>query len=90
MLPIVYEYPYFSFLHFHQDGVLAHYAKDVRQWLDEKFPGSWIECRGLIESPARSPDLTPLDFFLWRVLKNADYGNKPRAIDQLKQSIQHE
>ena len=63
MFPIVYEFPHFGYLHFQQDGALAHYAKDVRQWLDEKFPGRWIGCRGLIKWPARSPDLTPLDFF---------------------------
>ena len=57
---------------------------------DETFPGRWIGRRGPIEWPARSPDLTPPDFFLWGVLKNAVYANKPRTIDQLKQSIQHE
>ena len=90
VFPIVKEFPHFGDLHFQQDGAPAHYTKDVRQWLDESFPGCWIGHRGPIEWPARSPDLTLPDFFLWGVLKNAVYANKPRTIDQLKQNIQHE
>ena len=87
MFPISSEFSHFSDLHFQQDGAPAHYAKDVRQWLDETFPGCWIGRRGPIKWPARSPDLTPPDFFLWGVLKNAVYANKPRTVDQLKQNI---
>ena len=29
------------------------------------FPGKWIGRGGPVPWPARSPDLTPLDFFLW-------------------------
>ena len=46
------------------DGAPPHYAQSVRQFLDEKFPDRWISRRGPIEWPARSPDLTPTDFFL--------------------------
>lgn len=48
---------------FQQDGAPPHYGVDVRQYLSEVFPGRWIGRRGSIEWPARSPDLTPLDFF---------------------------
>ena len=89
LFPIAYEFPHFGYLHFQQDEAPAHYAKDVRQWLDEKFFGHWIGHRGPIKWSARSPDLTPPDFFLSGVLKNAVYANKPRTIDQLKQSTQH-
>ncbi len=51
--------------YFQQDGAPPHYAREVRHWLDENFPGKWIGRRGPIEWPARSPDLTPPDFFLW-------------------------
>jgi hypothetical protein len=36
-----------------------------------------------MEHPPRSPDLTPLDFFLWDYLKNAIYSSKPRTLQDL-------
>ncbi|KAG5899890.1 hypothetical protein JTB14_012353 [Gonioctena quinquepunctata] len=48
---------------FQQDGAPAHYYGAVRRYLDEEYRGRWIGRRGSIEWPARSPDLTPLDFF---------------------------
>ncbi|EZA48500.1 hypothetical protein X777_12995, partial [Ooceraea biroi] len=41
-----------------------------RNILNESFPDRWIGRGGRISWPARSPDLTPLDFFLWGHLKN--------------------
>ncbi|CAB0036793.1 unnamed protein product, partial [Trichogramma brassicae] len=52
-----------------QDGAAAHYGRNVRNFLDGEFFDRWIGRRGTIEWPARSPDLTPLDFFLWWYLK---------------------
>jgi hypothetical protein len=37
----------------------------VRSYLDETLPGQRIGRRGSVEYPPRSPDLTPLDFYLW-------------------------
>ena len=54
-----------SEFHFQQDGATPHYGLIVGQWLNNKFPDRWLGRRGPIEWPARSPDLTPLDFFLW-------------------------
>jgi hypothetical protein len=75
-----------SFL-FMQDGASAHYAGDVREWVEQKFPGRWIGRRGPIEWPARSPDLSPMDFFLWIYLKDIVYKNKPKSLQDLRQSI---
>ena len=52
-------------LWFQQDGAPAHYAQQVKAFLNEKFFSQWIGRGGPIEWPPRSPDLTPLDFFLW-------------------------
>uniref|UniRef100_A0AAX7UMF9 Uncharacterized protein n=1 Tax=Astatotilapia calliptera TaxID=8154 RepID=A0AAX7UMF9_ASTCA len=49
---------------FQQDGAPPHYGCQVRAFLDEQFPGKWIGRRGPVEWPPRSPDLTPLDFYL--------------------------
>uniref|UniRef100_A0A1Y1MEB7 Tc1-like transposase DDE domain-containing protein n=1 Tax=Photinus pyralis TaxID=7054 RepID=A0A1Y1MEB7_PHOPY len=62
----------------------------VREFLDEKFPGQWIGRRGPIEWPARSPDLTPLDFFLWGHLKSVVYKTEPASINDLRYRIVRE
>jgi len=74
-------------VYFQQDGAPPHYAQAVRDWLDENFPGRWIGRRGPIEWPARSPDLTPPDFFLWGVVKDIVYANKPRTVEDLKDEM---
>ena len=74
-------------LYFQQDGAPAHYATKVRSWLDEKFNGRWIGRRGPIEWPARSPDLTPCDFFLWGYLKNIVYKERSATLEELRDRI---
>jgi transposase len=73
---------------FQQDGAPAHYSLQVRKWLDQKFPDRWIGRRGPIECPARSPDLTPPDFFLWGYLKNIVYRDRPSTLDELRDRIE--
>lgn len=75
---------------FQQDGAPPHFAIAVRNYLDAQFPGRWIGRRGSIEWPARSPDLTPLDFFLWGHLKSKVYETAPSNIQELKQRITDE
>ena len=72
-----------------QDGTTPHYARIVRAWLNETFPERWIGRRGPIEWPARSPDLTPADFFMWGFLKDKVYARNPRNIEELKTAITH-
>jgi len=50
-------------LYFQQDGALAHNAIIVREYLNQIFPNRWIGTYGVIPWPARSLDLTPLDYF---------------------------
>ena len=73
-----------------QDGAPAHYANKVRNFLNEKFPGTWIGRRGSIEWPARSPDLTPMDFFFWGVLRDRVYTHKIKDRDHLREVITRE
>lgn len=54
---------------FQQDGAPAHFGRPVRIWLNENFPGRWIGSGAPISWQARSPDLTPLDFFYGDTLK---------------------
>ena len=53
-----------------QDGAPPHYANPVKIWLNDKFAGKWLGRRGAIDWPARSPDLTPADFFLTHPVYN--------------------
>lgn len=76
-----------NLIHFQQDGAPPHYVLPVRQFLNDAFPGQWIGRRGPIEWPARSPDLTPLDFFLWGHLKSIVFKTKPDSIEDLRQRI---
>lgn len=74
--------------YFQQDGAPPHYGTVVRQWLDGQFPGHWIGRRGSVEWPPRSPDLTPLDFYLWGHLKQLVYAEKIRNRHHLQQRIE--
>ncbi|KAG4068807.1 hypothetical protein HA402_002498 [Bradysia odoriphaga] len=71
---------------FQQDGAPPHFTRFVRQWLDQNFP-QWIGRAGPFPWPARSPDLTPLDFFLWGYVKHQVYQKRPSDIPDLKQRI---
>ncbi|EZA55669.1 hypothetical protein X777_04178 [Ooceraea biroi] len=50
---------------FQQDGTGPHNGRIVTNFLNRQFPGRWMGRYGPIRWPARSPDLNPLDFFLW-------------------------
>ena len=74
---------------FQQDGAPPHFANVIRDKLNTELPVRWIGRRGSVEWPARSPDLTPLDFFFWGYLKNKVYATKIRDKDHLKEVIKH-
>ncbi|PSN47439.1 hypothetical protein C0J52_01928, partial [Blattella germanica] len=54
-------------------------------FLDDYLQGHWIGRRGPIEFPPRSPDLTPMDFYLWETVKDQVY--KPRTLEEFRQEI---
>ncbi|XP_015113023.1 uncharacterized protein LOC107038442 [Diachasma alloeum] len=68
---------------FQQDGALPHCARDVTAFLNAQFPGRWFGRYGPLHWPARSPDLTPLDFFLWGYLKDQVYETEPETVEEL-------
>ena len=81
---IRHQHPY---LLFQQDGAPAHWHLEVRNTLDEEFPQRWIGRGGPIPWPPRSPDITPLDFFLWGYVKDKVYSNKVTNMEQLHERI---
>lgn len=59
---------------FQHDEAPANYGNLVRRHWNETFRDKWIERGGPFSWPPRSPDLTPLDFFLWRTIKQPVYA----------------
>lgn len=72
---------------FHQDGAPAHNSRVVTNFLNERFGGRWMGTRGPIAWPPRSPDLTPLDFFLWGYVKEQVYVRTYENVDELRESV---
>lgn len=71
---------------FQQDNAPCHNTAAVQQFLNEHF-NTWIGSNGTISWPPRSPDLTPMDYFLWGTLKNAVYEERPENINDMKRKI---
>ena len=72
---------------FQQDGVPPHWGSHVRRFLDATFPNRWIGRDGPTPWPPRSPDITPLDFFLWGYVKDKVFSTLVPDITNLKASI---
>lgn len=68
---------------FQHDGCPAHFAIDVRNYLDFRYPGKWIGRGSMFGWPARSPDLTCLDFYLWGRLKDMVFQIRPTTRDDM-------
>jgi hypothetical protein len=69
------------------DGAPIHFCRQVRQILDRRYPNSWIRQGEPVNWPARSPDLTPLDYFLWGHLKNYIYREPVNNLEELNDRI---
>ena len=72
---------------FQQNGAPPQWGLHVREFLNETFPDRWIGKDGAIPWPPLSPDITPLDFFLWGYVKDIVYQTKVRDMTDLKQRI---
>lgn len=72
---------------FQQDGAPPHYYEPVRQFLNHWRGNQWIGRGGPIAWPPRSPDLTPLDFYLWGYVKEEVYAIAPTNRDDMKNRI---
>ncbi|KAK3880944.1 hypothetical protein Pcinc_014594 [Petrolisthes cinctipes] len=61
---------------FQHDGAPAHFSRTARDYLNEVFPGRWVGRGGLVSWPPRSPDMNPLDFYVWGHMKREVYGTE--------------
>ena len=72
---------------FQQDGATCHTAIATIDLLKSKFGDKLISRNGLVNWPAMSCDLAPLDYFLWGYVKSLIYADKPSTIDALEANI---
>lgn len=73
---------------YQQDGAPAHFTWTVRRHLDAEYGRRWIGRGGPVPWPPRSPDLTPLDFFLWGRIKSLVYVTQPTSVEELREKIE--
>ena len=69
-------------MRFQLDWAPLHWSLNVRHSLNTVFPGRWIGRDGPTPWPQRSPNLTPVDFFLFGNVKI-----KVFEIEKLKKRI---
>lgn len=73
--------------YYQQDGATCHTSNRSMNRIRAVF-GNRLISKPLW--PARSPDLTPNDFYLWGALKNKVYNNHPTTLTDLETNIQNE
>lgn len=69
------------------DGAPVHHTRLIHNHLNTHFPGRWVGRGGPIEWPARSPELSKIDFFMWGYVKNRVYQIPPTTQDDMKNRI---
>ena len=75
---------------FNKMGQLPILLEKQSHFSKTKFPMRLISRFGSIHWPARSADLSALDFWLWGFLKDRVYSSKPGTISDLKRNIEKE
>jgi hypothetical protein len=73
---------------FQHDGAPPHFSRNVQGILNRMYPNRWIGRGGPRHWPARSPDLNPLDFFLWGYVKNVVYNRPIHNEEDLRNRLQ--
>ena len=72
---------------FQLDGAPAYCTGTVTTELFGMFDNRWFRRLGPWDWPARSPDLTPLDFYLWGDLKKKVYKTPVQSKQDLRQRV---
>lgn len=74
---------------FQHDGCPAHFSLNVQDFLDKTYPDRWIGRGSLFHWPARSPDLTCPDFYLWGRIKDLVFATRPTTRDDMIERIRN-
>ena len=72
---------------FQQDGATAHTASETLDTCRKIFKDKLISLHTEFEWPANSPDLSPLDYFLWNEVKTKVYSQPIQDVNQMKELI---
>ena len=74
---------------FQQNGATAHTTIQVRNWLASKFSNRIISRLTEKPWPARSPDLSPLDYWFWSVCLGELRRSPPSSLDELQEIVEN-
>jgi Helix-turn-helix domain (DUF4817) len=74
------------FLH---DGAPVHHTCPIITFLNARYPDCWIGRGGPVAWPARSPDLTKMDFSIWGYVKDQVYKIPPTTKEDMKIRIRN-
>ncbi|GBN14053.1 hypothetical protein AVEN_109132-1 [Araneus ventricosus] len=69
------------------DCAPPHKVSSVQQYIRDTFQQQVIGYGCCIEWPLRSPDLNPLDFFLWGYIKERVYATPSPTLHELRNRI---
>jgi hypothetical protein len=71
------------------DGAPPHFLPIARHQLNQTFGEQWIGRGGPVNWPARSPDLSALDSWLWGHLKTLVYSAPINDLEVLQQRVEN-
>ena len=74
-------------LHYEQLVTPPHYTRHMRKYLNESFPNGWLGRGGPVAWPPKSPDPTPLDYYLWGHMQTLVYETKVESRAALRDHI---
>ena len=74
---------------FQQDGATAHTTIQVRNWLASKFSNRIISRLTERPWPARSLNLSPLDYWFWSVCLGELRRSPPSSLDELQKIVEN-
>ena len=69
--------------------LIFHCLPGTVNTVEQLFPNRWIGRGSIVAWPPMSPDLNPLDFFLWGRIKEIVYMEKPTTRDNMKLRIRN-
>ena len=72
---------------FQQDGATPHTLEMALNWLNDHFGTPVISLNTRHVWAPNSPNLNPLDFFVWDCIKDRAYEDSPRTLDDLIAAI---
>ena len=74
---------------FQQDGAPPHWRTEVLDWLSSKFGNNIISYKTARPWPAKSPDLSPLDYWFWSAAMAEVRRLQPKTLKELKLCVEN-